>query len=220
MTDERQRIFDAYETPDPVRIQKAVKFIRSYFGKTEGLNILDCGISKGGVADILSKEKANCFGIDVNPREIFGVKIIQADLNKGIPDTGMNFDVIFAGEIIEHLFDDRKFIRDCYKFLKPGGILIVTVPNLVSLVNRLLMLFGAMPMVSYAAASFHYHVYNRKAAKNLIKEEGFQILKTTSSYLPGNVFTKIPGTSRIFGFLGDIFPGLGNQLIIFAKKKF
>lgn len=219
LTDKRQGVFESYEVPDPIRIEKVLKFIRRYFSEVRGLNILDCGISRGGVSDKLSKEGAYCFGVDINPRELKGVKTIQADLNKGIPEFGVKFDVIFAGEIIEHLFDDSKFTRDCYELLKPGGILIVTVPNLVSLLNRLLMLFGIMPLTAYTAAPFHYHVYNRSKLKNLIRKEGFEILKATSSYLPVNLFTKIPGIGKIFGFLGDLFPSLGNQLIIFARKK-
>lgn len=219
LTDTRQEIFENYEVPDPLRIEKVINFIRKYFSKVRGLNILDCGVSKGGVSDKLSKEDAHCFGVDINPRHLKGVKIIQADLNKGIPKFGVEFDVIFAGEIIEHLFDDSKFIRQCYKFLKPRGVLIVTVPNLVSLVNRLLMLFGAMPLVAYAAAPFHYHFYNRKKLKNIISREGFEVLKTTSSYLPLDISTKIPTIGNMAGFLGDLFPSLGNQLIIFARKK-
>lgn len=219
LTDKRQEAFEDYEVPDPIRIEKVIKFIRRYFSEVKGLNVLDCGISKGGVGDRLSKEGSRCFGVDINPRELKGVKITQADLNKGIPEFGVEFDVIFAGEIIEHLFDDSKFIRECYRFLKPSGILIMTVPNLVSFLNRVLMLFGGMPLVAYAAAPFHYHVYNRNKLKNLIREEGFEILKATSSYLPLYLFDKIPGIWKVFGFLGDIFPSIGNQLIIFARKK-
>lgn len=216
--DKKQEIFESYEVPDPARINKVIKFIKKYFNSVKGLNVLDCGISKGGVSDILSRNSANCFGIDVNSREVSGVKIIQADLNIGIPDFGIKFDVIFAGEIIEHLFDDRKFIRECQNFLKPKGLLIITVPNLVSFLNRFAMFFGLMPLTAYAAAEFHYHVYTRNKLKNMIKEEGFEILKATSSYLPLNIFSKIPGIGKIFLLLGTIFPTMGNQLIIFARK--
>ena len=218
LKDKKQEIFESYEVPDPARINKVIKFIKTYFKDINGLNILDCGISKGGVSDILSRNRANCFGIDVNPRKIDGVKIIQADLNEGIPDFGVRFDVIFAGEIIEHLFDDRKFIRECQNFLKPNGILIITVPNLVSFLNRFAMFFGLMPLTAYVAAEFHYHVYTRSKLKMIVKEEGFEVLKTTSSYLPLNIFSKIPGIGKIFSLLGSIFPTMGNQLIIFAKR--
>lgn len=218
--DKRQDIFEIYEVPDPVRIGKAIKFIRKYFKDIKGLNVLDCGISKGTVAEILSKEGANCFGIDVNQREIGGVKIVQADLNNGIPDLGTKFDIIFAGEIVEHLFDDSRFIRECREILKPDGILIVTVPNLVSFVNRFMAFFGMMPMTAYATDSFHYHVYNQRRLQDLIKKEGFKILKATSSYyLPFNFLAKITGAGKFFALLGDIFPTLGNQLMVFAKKE-
>lgn len=214
----RQDIFEIYEVPDPVRINKVIKFIKKYFREIKGLGVLDCGISKGTVAEILSKEGANCYGIDVNLREIEGVKIIQADLNNGIPETGIKFDVIFAGEIIEHLFDDSRFIRECREILKPNGILIVTVPNLVSFVNRFMAFFGVMPMTAYATDTFHYHVYNQRRLQDLIKKERFKILKATSSYLPFNFLAKISGAGKFFAILGDIFPTLGNQLIVFAKK--
>jgi len=223
--DTRQQIFENYEVPDPARINKAVRFIENYFKKIEGLNVLDCGFSKGGVADILSKRGANCFGIDINPREFDGIKTIQADLNNGIPDIGVEFDIIFAGEIIEHIFDESRFVRECRRVLKPEGILIMTTPNLVNLYNRFFMFFGAMPSNAHAADPFHYHVYNRETFQNLIKKEGFTILKSTSSYLPidfsfvfgrNNLNIKI---GRIFEFLGDIIPTLGTQLMIFAKMK-
>ncbi len=217
--DIRQQIFENYEVPDHVRIQKVIKFIKKYFNKTEGLDILDCGISAGTVADILSREGANCIGVDVNPREITGVKIIQADLNNGIPELGKKFDIVFAGEIIEHLFDDSRFIRESNKILKPGGLLIITVPNLVSFVNRLMVFFGITPMAAYSTDFFHYHVYNRRRLKKIIKEQNFTILKATSSYVSFNLFAKIPGIGKFFAFLGDIFPTFGNQLIVFARKE-
>lgn len=222
--DIKQEIFENYEVPDPARINKAVRFIENYFKKIEGLNVLDCGFSKGGVADILSRRGANCFGVDINPREFNGIKTIQADLNNGIPNIGVEFDVIFAGEIIEHIFDDGRFARECRKVLKPGGILIITTPNLVNFFNRFLMFFGAMPSNAHAADSFHYHVYNRSTFKNLIKKEGFTILKATSSYLPIDLSFVLARSSltlkvgRLFEFLGDVFPTLGTQLMIFAKK--
>lgn len=216
--DIKQKIFKTYEIPDPIRIKKVVKFIWKYFGEVKGLNILDCGISKGGVADILSGEGANCFGVDINPRKIKDINIIQGDLNKGIPEFGIKFDVIFAGEIIEHLFNDTQFIQECKKILRPKGLLIITTPNLASLPNRIKLLFGRMPDEAYAAASFHHHLYNRKKLNDLVKKEGFEILKSTSSYLlPGSLSEK-PLYRYISSFLGDIFPSFGIQLIIFTRK--
>jgi len=212
--DERQNFFTTYKVPDPVRIEKAARFVRGYFRSLSEISILECGICSGGLADMLNKEGADCYGIDINPRDIPGIKIYQADLNRGFPAFNRSFDIIFAGEIMEHLFDDRKFIRSCNKLLKPGGLLIVTVPNLGFIVNRLLILFGKMPMFSYAP--FHYHIYTKRTLQGLLGGEGFRILKLSSSHLLFS--TRRNKSGRIFEVLGDLFPSLGAHLIAYAQK--
>lgn len=212
--DTKQKVFENFEVPDPIRIKKVIKLIKEYTSKVEGLNILECGVANGGVAGLLSKEGANCFGVDVNPRKIDGVIIKQTDLNDNIPDFGIRFDVIFAGEVMKHLFNDSKFISKCREVLKPNGLLIITVPNLGFIANRLLMLFGKMPMFVYA--SYHYHIYNKKIIENLMRQEGYEIVKIISSHLLFS--TRRNKLGRIFEILGDIFPSFGAHLIVCARK--
>jgi len=164
--DNRQKIFEIFEVPDPIRIKKSVNFIRSKFSDLNGKNILECGMAKGGFVDYLKNSGANLFGVDINPRSsIDGVKIFQADLNDGFPEFGAKFDVIFAGEVMEHLFDDTKFVREAKKILNPGGYLMITVPNLVFSFNRIRMFFGKTPTFAYAP--YHYHIYTRRHLKRL-----------------------------------------------------
>lgn len=140
--------------------------------------------------------------------------IIQADLNERFPIFKIKFDVIFAGEVMEHLFDDIKFIKDCRNILKPGGILIITVPNLTFSANRLLMFFEKIPLFAYAP--YHYNIYNKKVVENLLKQNGFEILNTTSSHALFS--TRRNKFGRIFEILGDIFPSFGAHLIVCARK--
>jgi 2-polyprenyl-3-methyl-5-hydroxy-6-metoxy-1,4-benzoquinol methylase len=213
--DANQDVFKSFEVPDPVRIKKSVRFIRSYFPKIEGLKVLELGIAHGGVADILKKEGAICYGVDINPRnDMEGIKIFQADLNEGFPKIDEKFDVIFAGELIEHLFDDTKFVKEAGNFLKPGGIFAITTPNLVFVVNRFLMFFGRMPLFTHA--DYHYRIYNRRTLKDLLEKNGFKVVKTTSSHVLFS--TRRNRLGIIFETLGDIFPTLGAHLIVFAKK--
>lgn len=199
--DEKQKVFERYQVPDPIRIKKVLKFIRKYFGSVTGISILECGIAKGGVVDLLSRQGAVCWGIDVNPRNMPDVNIIQADLNMGFPIFNRKFDVIFAGEVMEHIFDDVKLIRSCKELLKPGGLLIITVPNLCFVVNRLLILFGQIPMFSYEL--YHYHIYTKKTLCNLVEKEGFEILKLSSSHTLFS--TRRNKIGIIFEILGDFF---------------
>lgn len=213
--DIRQDAFETFEVPDPIRILKVSQFLRSYFSKVGGLMVLECGVARGGLAEMLQKEGAHCFGVDINPRVgIHGVEIAQADLNNGFPRFNQKFDVIFAGEVMEHLFDDNKFIRAAKELLAPGGLLILTVPNLVFSVNRVRMFFGKTPFFAYEP--YHYHMYTARTLRELIQDEGLRVIKMASSHVFFS--TRRNKLGRIFEILGDYFPSFGAHLMVYAKK--
>ncbi len=61
-------------------------------------------------------------------------------------DLGKKFDIIVAGELIEHLPNPGKLIECCKKHLKDSGILIITTPNAFSFRNLLRgILLGVIP---------------------------------------------------------------------------
>ena len=213
--DLQQDVFKEFEVPDPIRIQKVAQFVRAQFPSMRGTALLECGIARGGLADTLKNEGARCFGVDINPRAIDGVAIQQADLNLGFPKFDIAFDVIFAGEVMEHLFDDAKFVREAKKILNPGGYLIITVPNLVFSFNRIRMFFGKTPVFAYAP--YHYHIYTKKTLEELIESEGFEISKFISSHILFS--TRRNKIGRIFEMLGNFLPSLGAHLMVFARKK-
>ena len=51
--------------------------------------------------------------------------------------------MILCCDIFEHLFDPEELLKEVYRVLKPGGRLFVSVPNLVSIGNRLSSLVGS-----------------------------------------------------------------------------
>ncbi|MCX6702718.1 MAG: class I SAM-dependent methyltransferase [Candidatus Wolfebacteria bacterium] len=214
MEDKNQKVFEDFSVPDPIRIKKAVDFIKSKFKNLNELSVLELGMAKGGVADSFKDSGARCFGIDVNPRQMKGVKIKQADLNLGIPDFGIKFNVVFAGEVMEHIFDDQRFLENCRDVLMPGGYLIITVPNLFFLVNRFTMFFGKMPYFAYA--TYHYHMYGKKILSNMFSSNGFRVKKIISSHILYS--TRRNAAGKIFEALGNVFPSLGAHLIIFGEK--
>lgn len=71
-------------------------------------------------------------GLDLHEE---GIKILQSkgyNVTLGNAerfDLGRTFDVIVAGDIIEHLEDFNGFLESCKKHLRPGGRLIVSTPN-------------------------------------------------------------------------------------------
>lgn len=55
------------------------------------------------------------------------------------------YDLIFAGEVLEHTYNPDGLICSCLLALKPKGHLIITTPNLACIYNRFFLLFGWSP---------------------------------------------------------------------------
>ena len=183
--------------------------------------ILDIGCADGGFSEkLIGLGYPNCYGLEITEDAIIesskkGVRVVRGSFLDKFPFQEARFDIIFAGEVIEHTIDDDFFLAECHRCLKRGGYLILTTPNLVSLGNRILMLFGKMPRFAYS--EFHYRIYNEKLIADKIKKAGFDIIEIGSNYiLISTFFNKIIGTAG--EFLGKIFPSFGENLILYGKK--
>lgn len=66
-------------------------------------------------------------------------KVDLVDLNhkKELPYQDNTFDIVTATEVIEHLEDFRAILREIYRVLKPGGICVLSTPNILNLNSRL-----------------------------------------------------------------------------------
>lgn len=113
------------------RFFKAVEFVK------EGDKFLDIGCGVGTMCKLVQEKVPNTeiWGTDIskktmeeNSRLFPGIKFIgnQVGNLKDIP--AKYFDVVFAGEILEHLDDPEQLFRDAAGSLKSGGKFIVTTP--------------------------------------------------------------------------------------------
>jgi len=77
------------------------------------------------------------------------------------------FDVVVCNQVFEHLKQIYKPIYEIWRVLKVGGSLIFSVPNLASIHNRVMLLFGAQP-TSIRIMGPHVRGYTFKAAKDFL----------------------------------------------------
>ena len=98
--------------------------------------------------------------------KIPGQKVDIANLNhEPLPYGDATFDVVTATEVIEHLEDFREVLREIYRVLKPGGVCILSTPNILNLNSRLRFLwfgfwnlFGPLPVKNSALYSTGGHI--------------------------------------------------------------
>jgi 2-polyprenyl-3-methyl-5-hydroxy-6-metoxy-1,4-benzoquinol methylase len=151
--------------------------------------VLDLGCSGGLLAEQVRGQGHHVTGVDY--REAPGVRdrtdeFVLADLEKGIPaEVGGGYDVVIAGDVIEHLSKPGRALLQVRHLLRPGGQVLLSVPN-----------FGHWyPRVRTAVGSFgydrrgildetHLHFFTRSSLRRLVRNCGFDVLEEQCTGLP------------------------------------
>lgn len=222
------RYYRALDLDHKIYQLKALKLAQQHLPNKKKPKILDLACADGSFVNLAAQKfSGQPFGLDIAPQNIKRAqkKLDHAeihDLNLPLPYKSNTFDLIFALEIIEHLFDTDQFIKNIHRVLKPQGILILSTPNLASIKNRLRLLFNHYPQyLEYSAqGAGHIHLYTSKTLINQLQHHHFKIHQVTSPNFPFPI-TKawIPKLIKHFFIrLGDFFPTIGSHLIILARK--
>jgi SAM-dependent methyltransferase len=78
-----------------------------------------------------------CYGVDIAHRlTLAGARFARADMNRGLPFAPGAFDAVVCIDGIEHLERPFEFVRESRRVLRPGGVLIVSTPNISALRSR------------------------------------------------------------------------------------
>jgi SAM-dependent methyltransferase len=128
--------------------------MRNMIKNSEDKVILDIGaggnpVSKG----VQSKKTIRIDGVEEAKPDIC------CDFSKKIPLDDESVDIILAGEIIEHMLNPYRFIKECSRVLKVGGQIIISTPNICSIKNRIKVLLGKLP--EYCAEPLEEEGYER-----------------------------------------------------------
>jgi SAM-dependent methyltransferase len=118
---------------------KVSELINSQSGK-----VVDAGCGQASFYEFLDLSKQQYIGVDLVRYSEFpqGCEFIESDLDADrIKLTGNYAEVVCSIETIEHLENPRAFMRELVRITKPGGLIIVTTPNQLSLLSKLTLIF-------------------------------------------------------------------------------
>ncbi|MCV3214642.1 methyltransferase domain-containing protein [Plectonema radiosum NIES-515] len=97
--------------------------------------VLEVGCGRGAFVDRLCKEaKLEAQGIEINSSAVNyarqkGIPVSQINLNEFSHKMANQFDAVCAFQVLEHVSDPRLFLESLIQLVKPGGKLIISVPN-------------------------------------------------------------------------------------------
>lgn len=164
-----------------LREGRALRLVERYVPEKEKRSILDCGASNGALLQELRQAGyIHLYASDFENflRDSSVAEFRKADFNfEPLPFEDNSLDAITCFETIEHLENPMHFVREVARVLKPGGILIFSMPNIYNLYNRLDFLRKG-DMFRYHEKNDHFAVFP-KSVFNKIFLRRFVLLETT-----------------------------------------
>lgn len=150
--------------------------------------ILELGCATGFMSEYF-RDYLNCrvYGVDIDPAAVklaskYTVKSLSCDLDQNDSWTKIKkigkFDVVFASAVLEHLKDPWSAVKHIHSVLKPGGVIIATIPNIAHWRMRLSLMQGNWDYQQYGILdNTHLKFFTYFTFQNLLKDAGFKIEK-------------------------------------------
>ena len=195
----------------------------------KGSTVLELGSAPGRMSVMLQTLGYDLVALDKQPEthalrySSHGIRAVKNDLEKDrFPFPDERFEAILFTEVLEHI--DPNYLTQLFweirRVLRPGGILIISTPNSLSLENHILALAGRRKL-------FHEHVkeYTLTELADLVGSNGFVIVERFYSQVRDTI-THVGTTSNerigtdhvIVGILRHPYwKNLGRALTLFPK---
>jgi 2-polyprenyl-3-methyl-5-hydroxy-6-metoxy-1,4-benzoquinol methylase len=197
---------------------------RAMFSLLPKLNkgkLLDVGCGVGTISLELLNLGFKVYGIDFSSVAVEkavekGISAILCDVDKeGIPFKDGCFDVVWAGDIVEHVFDPIFLLEEIARVLHPTGKVLISTPNDMHVYRRIsLFVSGKSPQ------SDVYRQYKQCKHHTVMSVELLEYMLATaglSTYSIGAII-KLPKQDRKYSDTRLLTVLFGRTLVVEARK--
>ncbi|WHM38480.1 bifunctional glycosyltransferase/class I SAM-dependent methyltransferase [Streptomyces sp. BPTC-684] len=178
--------------------------------------VLDLGCSGGLFAERLEALGHEVTGVDCV--EVPGVRerctrFFLADLEEGLPEEiGRGYDYVVAGDVIEHLSRPERVLAEMARVLRPGGHVLLSVPNFSHWYARLRVVLGVFGYDRRGILDeTHLRFFTRASLRRTVQGAGYDILAVTSTGAP--FWALLGGTGPVGRAVAGALGGLSRLLV-------
>lgn len=136
--------------------------------------LLDVGVGDGSfVSALRARGFSQLYGVEIDPRarEAAGPLYIRIEPTLDA-FAKQEFDVILLLDVLEHLTEPLAFFEQACRLLKPGGSLLVSVPNVAHWSVRFQLLLGIWQYTKRGLLDeTHYHFFTRAHFKEILNSQ-------------------------------------------------
>ncbi|OBF92341.1 SAM-dependent methyltransferase [Mycobacterium sp. 852002-51152_SCH6134967] len=134
-------------------------------------DVLEAGCGEGYGANLIAEVARRVIGLDYDETAVAHVRARypRVDMRQGnlaeLPLADGSVDVVVNFQVIEHLWDQGQFVRECLRVLRPGGSLLMSTPNRITF----------SPGRDTPINPFHTRELNAAELTELLTTEGFAV---------------------------------------------
>jgi 2-polyprenyl-3-methyl-5-hydroxy-6-metoxy-1,4-benzoquinol methylase len=164
--------------------------ILGWLAEGRGRRLLDVGAADGLLSRLLTERGWKVTGLEADPAAaaagaVHCERMIQADLDAGIPPLPGEFDAIVCADVLEHLRDPAGALVALRRALAPDGVVVISIPNVAHLWIRLSLLAGRFHYVERGILDrTHLRFYTRRTLEELVRAAGLRVERVTSTPVP------------------------------------
>ncbi len=211
-----------FDEEEPQRWARAVQQYAVHLLRLEpasGRRVLDVGCALGHFAALAAHRGWRVVGIDLSADAVSrAARQFRLDFHAGdafrFLDALPPFDVIFLGDVIEHVREPQVFIQRIRRALAPGGVVCIDTPNWSSWWRRL----GRSHWLGLNR--FHINLFDPDSLEHLLVSVGCREIKTSAyTNYRYEAWTSRPELQAILGKLPDAIAWRLNRLLGKRNKR-
>lgn len=207
--------------------------ITEWIDREKPKEVLEVGTATGYLSSEMTKRGCVVTGIEQDP-EMAKIaaqhckRMITGDVEHLDFSTLGTYDAIVLGDVVEHLRNPQDFLRKTAKLLKPGGKVLMSLPNVANIWVRLNLLFGRF---NYSRVGIldetHLRFFTLQSSQKMARECGFEVVAASATPIPLPLILPSTSKGRPLSFLHVLNWGItrlhktlfGYQFILVCQPK-